>query len=99
VKLETGHPNTTLDWNWAGEFPVPVGGETVYLPHFQRDLQAIIEAHSAHGLAVNAVQELCVPDSVEARRIFDGTVYGEDIIGRPSSVLLSIRKTLKGAAI
>ena len=94
ITFETGHPKTALDWNWAGGFPVPVGGETVYLPHFQRDMKSIIDAYAAHGLTVTAVKDLCVPDSVEARRIFGGTVYGEDIIDQPSSVLLSVRKTL-----
>jgi hypothetical protein len=85
-----------MDWKWAGGFPVPVGSDTVFLPHFQRDLDSIIAAHLEYGLTVTGVQELSVPDTAETRKIFSGTVYGEEIIAHPSSVLLTIRKSHEG---
>jgi hypothetical protein len=96
IRSETDQDNSLKDWRWAGGFPVPVGKETVYLPHFQRDLEQITAIHFEHGLTVTNVKELTVPDTTEARKVFIETVYAEDIIAHPSSVLLTIRKSNQG---
>jgi SAM-dependent methyltransferase len=96
IKLEGKGDTSVTDWEWAGGFPVPVGGETVYLPHFQRGLEAIIRLHAAHGLDIFGLQELTIAGNDQARNIFEHTAYGPDIIGQPSSVLLSIKQAAQG---
>jgi hypothetical protein len=81
-----------VDWRWAGKYPISIGANVVYLPHFQRDLALIGAACQAHGLAVSACNTLSVPDTPQAREVFSSSVYGADIIGRPSSVLLSVSR-------
>jgi SAM-dependent methyltransferase len=82
-----------VDWVWAGRYPISLASSrTIYLPHFQRPLRTYREAASKAGLSVKGARCLAVPPSERARRVFTDTAYGNEIVGRTSSLLLTIRR-------
>lgn len=78
------------DWQWAGEYPISVPDDVLYLPHFQRSHQIFARAIGNAGLRLKNWKELAVPPTEDARRIFGATVYGEEILRVSSSVLFSV---------
>lgn len=76
------------DWEWVGEYPIPTEKGTLALPHFQRSIGGFERAAIADGLALVGHRYLQVPGTSEARAIFRGTDYGEEIVGANSSLLL-----------
>jgi len=89
---QTSNYNTILDWEWFGEYPVPINSKVIYLPHFQRNLSSIESSLNDNGLYLYSVKYLSIPSSKDAYNIFKSTIYGSDIIGIPSSLLLCIKK-------
>ena len=83
--LRTGEP---VDWRWRGIYPIDVGGQVVNVPHFQRTLAQVRSELEARGFVVRAQRPLRVPDTPEMREVFRDTVYGVDIVGRDSSLLI-----------
>jgi SAM-dependent methyltransferase len=79
----------TNDWRWAGEYPISIPGGFLALPHFQRTLEDYSRAATMHNIKLIRHDDLCVPDTQAARSVFAETIYGYDIIGRPSAKLLT----------
>ncbi len=77
------------DWCWAGEYPISTPNGSLVLPHFQRTLDHYRRAACMRGLALISHEDLCVPHTIAAHNVFAKTVYGCEIIGRPSAKLLT----------
>lgn len=80
--------NSGSDWTWCGSYPVSVDTGDILLPHFQRSASAYRRAGERHGLSLRQSTYLSVPDVPAARSVFSETVYGDEIIGVPSGLLL-----------
>lgn len=88
VKISHVPSASTLAWKWAGLYPIAVPSGVLRLPHFQYTQEKVEELYTKAGLQVRGMRELTLPDDEDARQIFDRTVYGNAILGRPSSLLI-----------
>jgi hypothetical protein len=80
------------DWRWRGLYPIDNAAGTAYLPHFQRTVDQYRRALCRHGLRCISTHYLVVPPGGAANSVFSNTVYGRQIIGVHSSVILAVRK-------
>jgi SAM-dependent methyltransferase len=87
-----GRGNGEVDWEWAAEYPVTINGRVFFFPHFQRSLALCTRIANEAGLDVRQVVRLSVPDTEETRTVFKETVYGLEILKRPSAIALSLVK-------
>jgi hypothetical protein len=92
VKIVENNHSSAREWEWAAKYPISIESKILFLPHFQRSLDTYRMLAVQNGLLVGDPVQLVVPDSPSSREVFADTVYGNDIIGRSSSVLISLRK-------
>lgn len=93
-KITFVHTNVEkgVDWEWAGGYPIADEKKTFHLPHFQRSLDIYAKTAEDHGLKLESAQYLSVPNTEQSRSVFAKTVYGKDIVGVASSMLLTFKK-------
>jgi hypothetical protein len=80
------------DWLWRGLYPIDSPEGIFYLPHFERSISDYVSAFQCNGLEVVDISYLSVPNTRSANELFVNTIYGADIIGKPSSVVITIKR-------
>lgn len=90
----TGFGCWPQDFSYAVGYPVPVSaGTSITLPHFQRWPKHFRRQASAAGLAMRGWRDITVPWTMETERVFGPTIYGRDILERPSSALITFESS------
>lgn len=80
------------DWMWRGLYPIDGSGGRAYLPHFQRTIKAYRRILCKRVFQCVDTSYHAVPEGHAANRVFLDTVYGRDIVGVHSSVILALRR-------
>ena len=94
--LDIVEGTTSNDWQWRGLYPIDGAAGRLYLPHFQRTIHDYKNTLLDSGFSQHfGVHYLSVPNSESAESVFSETVYKQDIIDTPSSVILSCVKVNK----
>ncbi len=81
------------DFRLAMRYPIADGADgAFFLPHFQRTVADYRCLARLHGLRLVHWRALTVPRTRGTERVFLPTVYGEDILTYPSSLLLTFER-------
>jgi len=80
------------DWHWRGLYPIDGAAGRLYLPHFHRTVEDYLQSLNAYGFHNIGTCYLSVPNSQNANSFFSKTIYGRRIIGKQSSMILTIKK-------
>lgn len=80
------------DWHWRGLYPIDGAAGRLYLPHFHRTVDNYLHALNRHGFTCVGTHYLSVPTGRAANFVFSNTVYGRQIIGKHSSMILALRR-------
>lgn len=89
--LESQDGDVGNDWYWKGMYPIDGLRGRFYLPHYQRDLDDYKKQLIKYGFHCIYRKHLSVPVTREAHHIFRNTVYYNNIIGIPSSVVFAFQ--------
>lgn len=92
VKFVSDSVSEDDDWDWVGKYPIGIEDGTIYLPHFERKIETYGALAEDNGLIMQDPVFCGVPDTKQSREVFGDTVYGYEIIGVDSSILLSFTK-------
>jgi len=79
-------------FRWAAAYPVAGNSRPIHLPYFHRTRKEYEEALNRYGMKLIDYKYLSVPSNKISWGVFENTLYGEDIINRPSSLLLIVKK-------
>lgn len=81
--------SSLFDWSWAGLYPIAVPSGALRLPHFQYSRRKFRELFAKAGLRIRNMRELTLPNDRDTRQVFGRTIYGDAILGKPSSLLIT----------
>jgi len=82
------------DFFWAGKYPACISGSSrVYLPHFQRGAFMYRRLAAAHGFLEVSSDPYKLSDAPGLRSLFDGTLYGRELLTVPAGLLLVFERT------
>lgn len=87
----------SVDWDWAGPYPIRVNGKVVVLPHFQRGPSKIKEIASEVGLACRWERALSLECNQETEAAMRDGPYYPFVFEGPSSVLMFFERPSGGS--
>jgi hypothetical protein len=96
--LSTGkmHKETESSVNryfrWAAAYPIANNSRSFYLPYFHRTKKEYEKVFKEFGFKIVKHRYLLVPNERTSHDIFQNTLYGKDIINKPSGLLLVVKK-------